>query len=145
MSTVSPRAGKPATPDMLIDVARLEREYFARRPDPSVPAERVSFGTSGHRGTSLAGSFNEAHILAVTQAICEHRRAHGIDGPLYLGKDTHALSAPAQRTALEVLARERRRHDHRARRRLHADAGDLARDPRVQPRRAASTSRTASS
>ncbi len=104
MSAVSPRAGKPATPDMLIDVAKLEREYFARRPDPSVPAERVSFGTSGHRGTSLAGSFNEAHILAVTQAICEHRSAHGIDGPLYLGKDTHALSAPAQRTALEVLA-----------------------------------------
>ncbi len=104
MSAVSPLAGKPATPDMLIDVAKLEREYFARRPDPSVPAERVSFGTSGHRGTSLAGSFNEAHILAVTQAICEHRRAHGIDGPLYLGKDTHALSAPAQRTALEVLA-----------------------------------------
>ena len=104
MSAVSPRAGKPATPDMLIDVAELEREYFARRPDPSVAAERVSFGTSGHRGTSLAGSFNEAHILAVTQAICEHRRAHDIDGPLYLGKDTHALSAPAQRTALEVLA-----------------------------------------
>jgi len=104
MSAVSPRAGKPATPDMLIDVAELEREYFARRPDPSVAAERVSFGTSGHRGTSLAGSFNEAHILAVTQAICEHRRAHGIDGPLYLGKDTHALSAPAQRSALEVLA-----------------------------------------
>jgi phosphoglucomutase len=104
MSAVSPRAGKPATPDMLVDVAKLEREYFARRPDPSLAAERVSFGTSGHRGTSLAGSFNEAHILAVTQAICEHRRAHGIDGPLYLGKDTHALSAPAQRTALEVLA-----------------------------------------
>ena len=104
MSAVSPRAGKPATPDMLIDVAELEREYFARRPDPSVAAERVSFGTSGHRGTSLAGSFNEAHILAVTQAICEHRRAHDIDGPLYLGKDTHALSAPAQRSALEVLA-----------------------------------------
>ena len=104
MSAVSPRAGKPATPDMLIDVAELERAYFARRPDPSVAAERVSFGTSGHRGTSLAGSFNEAHILAVTQAICEHRRAHDIDGPLYLGKDTHALSAPAQSTALEVLA-----------------------------------------
>jgi phosphoglucomutase len=104
MSSISPRAGKPATPDMLIDVARLEREYFARRPDLDVPAERVSFGTSGHRGSSLSGSFNEAHILAVTQAICDHRRANGIDGPLYLGKDTHALSAPAQRTALEVLA-----------------------------------------
>jgi phosphoglucomutase len=104
MSSISPRAGKPATPDMLIDVARLEREYFARRPDLDVPAERVSFGTSGHRGSSLSGSFNEAHILAVTQAICDHRRAISIDGPLYLGKDTHALSAPAQCTALEVLA-----------------------------------------
>jgi phosphoglucomutase len=104
MSSVSPRAGKPATPDMLIDVAKLERAYLERRPDPSVAAERVSFGTSGHRGSSLSGSFNEAHILAVTQAICEHRRAHGVDGPLYLGKDTHALSEPAQRTALEVLA-----------------------------------------
>ena len=104
MTSLSPLAGKPATRDMLIDVARLTREYFSRRPDPAVPAERVSFGTSGHRGSSLSGSFNEAHILAVTQAICDHRRGRGIDGPLYLGKDTHALSAPAQRTALEVLA-----------------------------------------
>src|SRR5215813_14000819 len=104
MSTISPRAGKPATHDMLIDVARLEREYFARRPDPEVPAERVSFGTSGHRGSSLSGSFNEAHILAVTQAICGYRRKQGITGPLFLGKDTHALSIPAERTALGVLA-----------------------------------------
>jgi len=104
VSSISPRAGKPATPDMLIDVARLEREYFARVPDVDVPAQRVSFGTSGHRGSSSSGSFNEAHILAITQAICEHRRARGIDGPLYLGKDTHALSEPAQLTALEVLA-----------------------------------------
>jgi phosphoglucomutase len=104
MSSISPLAGKPATKDMLVDVARLEREYFVRRPDLDVPAERVSFGTSGHRGSSLSGSFNEAHILAITQAICEHRRAHAIDGPLHLGKDTHALSAPAQSTALEVLA-----------------------------------------
>ncbi|HVS22782.1 MAG TPA: phosphoglucomutase (alpha-D-glucose-1,6-bisphosphate-dependent) [Gammaproteobacteria bacterium] len=104
MTSLSPLAGKPATRDMLIDVARLTREYFSRRPDPAVPAERVSFGTSGHRGSSLSGSFNEAHILAVTQAICDHRRGRGIDGPLYLGKDTHALSAPAQHTALEVLA-----------------------------------------
>jgi phosphoglucomutase len=104
MTALSPLAGKPATRDMLIDVAQVEREYFSRRPDPTVPAQRVSFGTSGHRGSSLTGSFNEAHILAVTQAICDHRRAQGIDGPLYLGKDTHALSAPAQRTALEVLA-----------------------------------------
>ena len=89
---------------MLIDVARLEREYYERRPDPDDPAQRVAFGTSGHRGTPLAGSFNEAHILAITQAICEYRRAAGTDGPLYMGKDTHAASDPAQRTALEVLA-----------------------------------------
>lgn len=89
---------------MLIDPARLEREYFERRPDPNDPGQVVRFGTSGHRGSSLRGSFNEAHILAITQAICDYRAAHGTDGPLYMGKDTHALSAPAQRTALEVLA-----------------------------------------
>ena len=84
--------------------AKLERDYYERQPDPDNVAEQVSFGTSGHRGSSLRGSFNEAHILAVTQAICEYRHAQSIDGPLYMGKDTHALSAPAQRTALEVLA-----------------------------------------
>jgi phosphoglucomutase len=89
---------------MLIDVAQLEREYFERRPDPSDPSQRVSFGTSGHRGSPLHGTFTEAHILAITQAICEYREGQGTDGPLYLGKDTHAVSAPAQRTALEVLA-----------------------------------------
>ena len=102
--TVSPLAGKAAPQDILIDVARLEREYYARTPDPGVPEQRVSFGTSGHRGSPLHGSFNEAHILAITQAICDYRRSHGIDGPLFMGKDTHALSGPAQRTALEVLA-----------------------------------------
>ncbi len=102
--TISPHAGRPATKDMLIDVARLERDYYARRPDPEDPAQRVSFGTSGHRGSSLRGSFTEAHILAITQAICDYRRAQRIDGPLYLGKDTHALSSPAERTALEVFA-----------------------------------------
>src|SRR5665213_2855902 len=101
---VSPLAGKPAPKEMLVDLARLEREYYQRQPDPADPAQMVSFGTSGHRGTSLNGSFNEAHILAITQAICEYRSANGVDGPLYMGKDTHALSAPAQRTALEVLA-----------------------------------------
>ena len=101
---VSPAAGKPATKDMLVDVAELEREYYARTPDLENAAERVSFGTSGHRGSSLKGSFTEAHILAITQAICDYRREQRIDGPLYLGKDTHALSAPAERTALEVLA-----------------------------------------
>jgi len=85
-------------------VARLERDFFEKRPDLSDPSQLVSFGTSGHRGSSLNGVFTEAHILAITQAICDYRRAHGPDGPLYLGKDTHALSDPAQRTALEVLA-----------------------------------------
>jgi phosphoglucomutase len=89
---------------MLVDVGRLEREYHERKPDVHEPDQRVSFGTNGHRGSSLAGSFTDAHIAAITQAICEYRREQGIDGPLYLGKDTHALSAPAQRTALEVLA-----------------------------------------
>ena len=89
---------------MLVDVARLEREYFERRPDLSDPNQMVSFGTSGHRGSPLRGTFTEAHILAITQAICDYRRGHGTDGPLYMGKDTHALSDPAQRTALEVLA-----------------------------------------
>ncbi len=100
----SPLAGKPAPKEMLVDVARLEREYYARGPDVSDPTQLVSFGTSGHRGSALSGSFNEAHILAITQAICDYRRGHGIDGPLYMGRDTHALSGPAQRTALEVLA-----------------------------------------
>ena len=103
-SGISPLAGKPAPREMLIDPARLERDYFQRRPDAHDPEQMVRFGTSGHRGTSLRGSFNEAHILAITQAICDYRAAHGTDGPLYMGKDTHALSAPAQRTALEVLA-----------------------------------------
>jgi len=102
--TISPLAGKPAPKEMLIDVARLEKEYFERRPDLHDPNQLVSFGTSGHRGSPLHGTFTEAHILAITQAICDYRRAQGTDGPLYMGKDTHALSAPAQRTALEVLA-----------------------------------------
>ena len=101
---ISPLAGKPATKEMLVDLARLEREYHARRPDMDDPNQRVIFGTSGHRGSSLRGSFTEAHILAITQAICDYRRGQGINGPIYVGKDTHALSGPAQRTALEVLA-----------------------------------------
>src|SRR6202163_1543114 len=101
---LSPLAGKPAPKEMLIDVAQLEREYFERRPDLSDPNQMVSFGTSGHRGSPLHGSFTEAHILAITQAICDYRRSIGTDGPLYMGKDTHAVSDPAQRTALEVLA-----------------------------------------
>src|SRR5678815_2970197 len=101
---ISPSAGKPATRDMLVDLAKLEREYYERKPDVGDSTQLVSFGTSGHRGSSLRASFNEAHILAITQAICDYRRGQTTDGPLYLGKDTHALSAPAQRTALEVLA-----------------------------------------
>ena len=100
----SPLAGKPAPKEMLVDVTRLEREYYERRPDMGDPSQLVSFGTSGHRGSSLNGTFTEAHILAITQAICDYRRSKGIDGPLYMGKDTHALSGPAHRTALEVLA-----------------------------------------
>jgi len=101
---LSPLAGKPAPKEMLIDVARLEKEYFERRPDLSDPDQLVAFGTSGHRGSPLHGTFTEAHILAITQAICDYRKGQGTDGPLYMGKDTHALSGPAQRTALEVLA-----------------------------------------
>ncbi len=99
-----PLAGKPAPKDLLVDVPDLLRRYAAERPDPANPAERVAFGTSGHRGSSLRRSFNEAHILAVAQAICEHRTRAGVTGPLFLGRDTHALSEPAERTALEVLA-----------------------------------------
>ncbi len=99
-----PQAGKPAEQWMLVDVPKLITSYFCNVPDPSVPEQRVSFGTSGHRGSSLTESFNENHILAITQAICLYRKQHGIDGPLFLGIDTHALSIPAYTTALEVLA-----------------------------------------
>ncbi|MGC5030589.1 phosphoglucomutase (alpha-D-glucose-1,6-bisphosphate-dependent) [Micromonospora sp. DT229] len=99
-----PRAGQPAEPGDLVDVPRLLTAYYAEHPDPADPAQQVSFGTSGHRGSSLRNAFNSDHILAVTQALCEYRRANGIDGPLFLGRDTHALSAPAAVDALEVLA-----------------------------------------
>jgi phosphoglucomutase len=102
-TTVSPLAGKPLDPSLLVDLARLGQAYF-EQPDPADPAQRVAFGTSGHRGSSLLHSFNEAHILAIAQAICLYRREKGIDGPLYLGIDTHALSRPAFETALEVFA-----------------------------------------
>src|SRR5947207_117877 len=101
---LSPLAGRPAPRELLIDPAALERQYYERRPDLNDPEQRVQFGTSGHRGTPGRGTFTEAHILAISQAICDYRRSKGIDGPLFLGKDTHALSGPAQRTALEVLA-----------------------------------------
>jgi phosphoglucomutase len=101
---ISPLAGKPADPAILIDVPELVAAYYSGRPDPSVPEQRVVFGTSGHRGCSFDNSFNETHILAITQAICFYRQKEKIDGPLYIGFDTHALSQPAFRSALEVLA-----------------------------------------
>jgi len=101
---LNPLAGKSPTPDMLVDVPRLVTAYYAVQPDPALPVQRVSFGTSGHRGCSFDGSFNEGHILAITQAICEYRAANGAEGPLFLAKDTHALSEPAFASALEVLA-----------------------------------------
>src|SRR5262245_47809862 len=104
MAEISPLAGKPAPASILVDVASLVDAYYERRPDPSAPAQQVAFGTSGHRGSSLQSAFNEAHILAVTQAICLHREREGIDGPLFIGIDTHALSKPAFMSALEVLA-----------------------------------------
>src|SRR5215471_3499332 len=101
---ISPYAGQPAPHELLVDLTRLEREYYERCPDVADLNQLVSFGTSGHRGSPLHGSFTEAHILAITQAICDYRNAHGTSGPLFMGKDTHALSGPAQGTALEVLA-----------------------------------------
>ena len=102
--SINALAGKPAPPELLIDPARLERDYYERKPTPGEPAQRVIFGTSGHRGSPLDGTFTEAHVLAMAQAICEYRCSKGINGPLFMGKDTHAASAPAERTALEVLA-----------------------------------------
>ena len=102
--TISPLAGRPAPTAILVDLARLEQAYYECKPDAGDPNQRVSFGTSGHRGSPLRASFTEAHVAAITQAICDYRRAQRIDGPLYMGKDTHAVSEPAQRTALEVLA-----------------------------------------
>src|ERR1700678_2121665 len=100
---VDSRAGQPASAADLVDVAKLVTAYYAVHPDPADPAQRVSFGTSGHRGSAVTATFNEDHILATTQAICDSRARHAIDGPLCLGADTHALAEPAQVTALEVL------------------------------------------
>jgi phosphoglucomutase len=101
---INPLAGKPAPREMLVNVPRLVTSYYTERPDPSIPAQRVAFGTSGHRGSAFTRSFNEWHVLAITQAICRYRRQEGIDGPLFVGVDTHALSEPAYASALEVLA-----------------------------------------
>lgn len=101
---IHPLAGKTAPAELLIDANNLQKQYFERKPDPGNPGQLVIFGTSGHRGTPAEGTFTETHILAITQAICDYRRSHEIDGPIFVGKDTHALSEPAQQTALEVLA-----------------------------------------
>jgi len=100
---IHPLAGKPAPSEILIDVEKLRTAYYERRPNVEDPQQLVSFGTSGHRGSPLDGTLNEAHILAITQAICEYRKSKNISGPLYMGKDTHAVSEPAEKTALEVL------------------------------------------
>src|SRR6516225_1576365 len=99
--TIHPLAGKPPPRDLLIDADHLRREYYTREPDFTDRTERGSFGTSGHRGSSLRGSFNASNVLAITQAICDHRSNQGISGPLFIGRDTHALSEPAFITALE--------------------------------------------
>src|SRR5580658_2410650 len=101
---ISPLAGHSAPREMLVNIPKLITAYFGERPDANVAEQKVAFGTSGHRGTSFNGSFNEWHVLAITQAICEYRKQQGIDGPLFMGADTHALSEPALASALEVLA-----------------------------------------
>ena len=112
---ISPFAGKLPTPGMLVDVPRLITSYYSEKPDPAEAGQRVSFGTSGHRGTAFNTSFNEDHILAITQAICLYRKQHGTEGPLFLGIDTHALSTPACASALEVLAANEIEGSHRGR------------------------------
>src|SRR5438445_6758701 len=101
---VSPLAGRPAPASVLVNVPKLVSAYYTEIPDPAIPEQRVVFGTSGHRGSALATAFNEWHILAISQAICRYRQQQQIDGPLFLGMDTHALSVPARASALEVLA-----------------------------------------
>src|SRR5471032_2116511 len=107
--SLSPFAGKLAPAELLVDIPRLVTAYYTGQPDASVSTQRVSFGTSGHRGSSFDLSFNEWHVLAISQAICLYRQVNGIDGPLFLGADTHALSTPASVTAMEVLARSEER------------------------------------
>ena len=133
--SVAENAGRLADPADLVDVDALIGAYFDEQPDPAQAGQRVAFGTSGHRGTSTARTFNEAHVLAIAEAVCRYRAEQGIDGPLFLGRDTHALSEPAAQTHRRGALRPRRRGHGRRRRRLHADARDLARDPHPQPRR----------
>src|SRR3954453_23841447 len=101
---IIPAAGHPAEESQLVNVEKLIQAYYDLKPDPTITSQRVAFGTSGHRGSALHSAFNEAHILAITEAICRYRHRQGYDGPLFIGQDTHALSEPAFRTALEVLA-----------------------------------------
>ena len=126
------RAGLPAEPSDLIDVAHLVTAYYTTWPDLDDPGQRVAFGTSGHRGSSLTGAFTEAHIVATTQAICDYRAAQGVAGPLFVGRDTHGLSEPAWASALEVLAANSVTTLIDDRDRFHPDPGGLARDPPVQ-------------
>ena len=135
MVQISPLAGKPAPEDLLVDMDALVAAYYAEHPDPADPAQRVAFGTSGHRGSSLHRAFNEDHILAVTQAICEYRHGPGISGPLFLGVDTHALSEPALRHGARSARCERGGRAGGPGRRADADPGDLPRDPQAQPGR----------
>src|SRR5471030_897238 len=104
VAKVSPLAGKTIEPSMLFNVPQLVAAYFSGKPDPKIPSQRVAFGTSGHRGSAFNNAFNEAHILAISQALCDHRRQSGIDGPLFIGIDTHALAECAFASALEVFA-----------------------------------------
>ncbi len=129
-----PLAGRKAPPDVLIDPDTLRAQYYSERPDMGDPQQRVAFGTSGHRGSAARRSFNEAHVLAIAQAICEYRAKEGTTGSLFLGMDTHALSEPAQRSVLEVLAANGVDVLIAERNGVHADAGRLARDPHRQPR-----------
>ena len=119
---ISPLAGLPAPASALLDVPRLVSAYYAEKPDPAIPEQRVAFGTSGHRGSAFLKTFNEAHVLAIAEAICRYRALRGIDGPLFLGIDTHALSAPALRQRARGAGRQRRRGHAGGARRVHADA-----------------------
>ena len=124
--TISPFAGKPAPAQLLVDIPRLVTAYYTGQPDAAISTQRVAFGTSGHRGSSFELSFNEWHVLAISQAICLYREAQGINGPLFVGLDTHALSTPAGASALEVLAELRtKRGGDQACHRVHAAAGQL--------------------
>ena len=129
-----PRAGQPAQPEDLVDLPHLVTSYYSIEPDPDDAAQQVAFGTSGHRGSALNGAFNEAHILAITQAIVEYRAAQGTTGPLFIGRDTHGLSEPAWVSALEVLAANEVVAVVDSAGPLHPDAGDQPRHPDLQPR-----------